>query len=90
MHINISILQFVTVQNPLHNLNGMTMGGRGRPASVDNNTAANGASNDVLHHHELQQQQQQHQQQQQQQLGNVGAAANIVRRNIAAGKLVFY
>lgn len=80
-----STLQFVTVQNPLHGLNGITMGGRGRPASVDNNTAANGTSNDVLHHHELQQQHQQ-----QQQLGNVSAAANIVRRNIAAGKLVFY
>lgn len=36
-----------------------------------------------MHQHELQQQPQQ-------QLANVGAATNIVRRNIAAGKLVYY
>jgi len=73
------------------------MGGRGRPASVDT-TAGSGnvmaptmSGTDPLHHHhhELQQQQQQ-QHQQPQPLGNVGAAANIVRRNIAAGKLVYY
>ncbi|XP_022229278.2 polycomb protein Asx isoform X2 [Drosophila obscura] len=105
--------QFVTVQNPLHSMNGLPMGGRGRPASVDN-TAGSGnvmapaiGATEVLHHHhhnhnhnhnhELQHQHQPQQQQQQQQhhqqmgnVGNVGAAANIVRRNIAAGSNITY
>nr|CRL92662.1 ASX [Drosophila subobscura] len=94
--------QFVTVQNPLHSLNGLPMGGRGRPASVDN-TAGSGnvmapaiAAPEVLHHHhhnhnhELQHQQQQQHHHQMGNVGNVGAAANIVRRNIAAGSNITY
>ncbi|XP_030380043.1 polycomb protein Asx isoform X2 [Scaptodrosophila lebanonensis] len=74
--------QYPAVQNQLQSVNGLAVGGHGRPASVDTTTitpAISYAITEATKHQELHDS-----------IGNVNAVANIVRRNIAAGANITY
>ncbi|CAD7012303.1 unnamed protein product [Ceratitis capitata] len=84
-----------TAQSQLHNMNGMPITGRGRPASVDID-----ASNAMLDHNNVQQLHPQlhhlhhHHQQQQQQQQQINAiktntTAGMMRRNFTAGNITY-
>lgn len=72
-------------QSQLHNMNGIPITGRGRPASVDID-----ASNAMLDHN-IHNQLHHHQQQQQQQINAIktNAASGIIRRNFTAGNITY-
>nr|XP_014092079.1 polycomb protein Asx isoform X2 [Bactrocera oleae] len=72
-----------TTQSQLHNMNGIPITGRGRPASVDID-----ASNAMLDHN-MHNQLHHHQQQQQINAIKTTAATGIMRRNFTAGNITY-